>query len=205
MARRNISYIILVFLVPFFLGVGILGYWYYTVRIEKKVLLPRFGTVPQFALTTERSLPFTQSDLRGNVHIVDFIFTTCGGSCPLMSTKMHDMQDTFALVPHLRLLSFSVDPVTDTPPVLAEYGEAYHASRDRWIFLTGQKDSIYQLMRVGFHLGVDRDTNNAIMHSQKFVLLDSEGEIRGYYDSDDDQAMQTLINDSRILLRNIGQ
>jgi protein SCO1/2 len=205
MARRNLSYIILVFLVPLFLGVGILGYWYYTVRIEKKILLPRFGIVPGFSLTTERSLPFTQYDLRGQVHIVDFIFTRCGGSCPLMSTKMHELQDTFALAPHLRFLSVSVDPFTDTPPVLAEYGETYHASKDRWTFLTGQKDTIFRLIREGFHLGVDRDTDNTIMHSQKFVLVDQEGEIRGYYDSDDEQAMRALVNDSRILLRNIEQ
>ena len=205
MKRRTLAYIIPVFLLPLLLGVGILGYWYYTVRLEKKILLPHYGAVPSFSLTTERAETYTHRDFRGNVHIVDFIFTQCGGSCPVMSSKMHDLQDTFSIDAHLKLLSFSVDPMNDTPPVLAGYAESYRAASGRWTFLTGPRDTIFSLIRGGFHLGVDNDSTNGIMHSEKFVLVDYDGEIRGYYDSGDEQSMHALISDARSLLRNTDQ
>ncbi len=193
-------YLSIIFIVPFFLGVALLAYWYWTVRIEKKALLPDFGTVPEFSLTTEHRRPFTHDALTGKVTIADFIFTECAGSCPVMSMKMEGLQDTFRLNAELQFVSFSVDPETDTPEVLALYAQNHHAIRDKWFFLTGSKKLITSITKQGFHLGLDVEGSDAIIHSQKFVLIDSHAHIRGYYDSDDDGAMSRLVQDARILL-----
>ena len=203
MRPGKFPYIFIIFIIPFLLGVGILAYWYWTVRIEKKSLLPEFGSVPEFSLTTESNSPFSRTQLLGKVTIADFIFTQCAGSCPVMTMKMGELQDTFKFAPELEFVSFSVDPETDTPAVLREYASNHNAISGKWFFLTGQKKIIYDLTKQGFHLGLDIEGENAIIHSQKIVLIDGKGTIRGYYDSDDENAMKGLIHDARILIGKI--
>ena len=193
-----------IFLLPFVFGMGIVGYWYWTTRIDKKALLPNYGAVPDFSLTSEERRTVSRNDLVGKVTIVDFIFTDCAGTCPMMSTKMAGMQSTLKDASRIQLLSFSVDPETDTPDVLASYAKQYEAIPGKWIFLTGDKATIYALSKEGFHLGLDIEGDNALIHSQKFVLVDYRGDIRGYYDSEDDAAMKNLIRDALILSRTIS-
>ena len=204
MATQKKLFITIIFFVPFLLGVGIVGYWYWTSRVEKKMLLPNYGAVPEFSLTSEQKQNVTQKNFSGKVNIIDFIFTDCAGACPVMSTKMADMQKVLLREPAVQFISISVDPATDTPNVLKRYGEQYGAIPDKWIFLTGDKDSIYALSKQGFHLGLDIEGDNAIIHSQKFVLVDYRGEIRGYYDSDDDEAMKNLVRDALALAKKVS-
>ncbi|MBI1802843.1 MAG: SCO family protein [Ignavibacteriae bacterium] len=204
MAIRKTLFLTIILFIPFFLGVGIVGYWYWTSRIEKKALLPNFGVVPGFSLTSERNQTITRNNLLGKVSIIDFIFTDCAGACPVMSMKMKDLQKVVRAEPAIQLVSVSVDPETDTPEVLKKYAEQHDALSGKWIFLTGRKDSIYTLTKDGFHLGLDIEGEGAIIHSQKFVLVDSRGEIRGYYDSEDEEAMKNLIRDALALSRRIS-
>jgi protein SCO1/2 len=193
-----------ILILPFLLGVGIVGYWYWTTRIDKQVMLPLFGEVPAFALTADDRRQVTDDLFRGKVSIVDFIFTECGGTCPMMSTKMADLQSVLRDERHVQFVSVSVDPETDTPDVLAEYGSRYGAVRGKWMFLTGPKEAIMKLTREGFHLGLDIEGDGAIIHSQKFVLVDQRGAIRGYYDSEDAQDMKNLLRDAGLLSRKMA-
>ena len=86
-----------------------------------------------------------------------------------------------------RLVSFSVDPERDTPPVLSEYAERYLADEDRWLFLTGEKPRVYAVIREGFQLGVGgvEEGTDQIMHSLRFALVDKKGRVRAYYDGTD--------------------
>jgi protein SCO1/2 len=161
--------------------------------------LPVYATLPPFTLTTERESTFGKPDLLGRVTIADFIFTSCAGPCPMMSGHMQELQKTFSNDADVRLVSFSVDPETDGPQVLQEYGGRFHAQAGRWTFLTGDKQRIYGLIRDGFLLPV-ADDSNAIAHSTKFVLIDRSAAIRGYYDSLDDTALVALENATRALL-----
>lgn len=172
-----------------------LGLWYWNAR--HAVQLPVVSRVPEFSFTTEEGAPFTRADLQGRVSIVDFVFTTCGGTCPMMSTKMSELQTELRGDVRVQFVSVSVDPETDTPAVLAAYGKGYGAVPGKWFFLTGDKQAIFTLTRSGFHLGLDTEGLDAIIHSQKFVLVDANADIRGYYDSDD--AMRRLIADARAL------
>ena len=192
-------FVLLIFVLPLVFGLTIVGYWYWTTRIEKNTLLPSYGLVPEFSLTSETKKPLTQNDLLGKISIVDFIFTQCAGACPMMSSKMSEMQKTLMSDPHIQFVSFSVDPETDTPDVLRQYAQQYGAVTGKWILLTGDKQQIYRLTKEGFHLGLDIEGDSAIIHSQKFVLVDHHGVIRGYYDSEDDESMKTLLRDAGVL------
>ena len=99
----------------------------------------------------------------------------------------------------VRLVSFSVDPENDTPDVLKKYAERFQAG-DRWYFLTGQRNRILRLVQEGFHLAVaaipnDSAPSGTIPHSPRFVLVDKEARIRGYYDSQEPEAFVRLKND----------
>lgn len=103
----------------------------------------------------------------------------------MMTAKMKELQSLLANQPEVRLVSFSVDPKRDTPEVLTAYAKGAGASAERWWFLTGEERQIRQLAMRGFFLGVsDATDTNPILHSQKFALVDQNGQIRGFYDSD---------------------
>lgn len=158
-------------------------------------LLPGFGKVPEFHLISEDGRSFQTKDLRGHVTIADFIFTSCAGPCPLMSAQMQDFQSKIGPNDGIKLLSFSVDPETDTPDVLLDYAHRFSAVKDKWTFLTGSKSDMYMLTRKGFLLSIEADSD-AISHSTKFVLIDKSATIRGYYDSGDDSTSVLLLRDA---------
>lgn len=167
-------------------------------RSSRLPTLPILGKVPEFSLYAEDSTAFTAKEMRGHVTIADFIFTSCAGPCPLMSAQMQQLQHSTSEHPDVRLVSFSVDPETDTPEVLRDYGRRFGAIKGKWTFLTGSKSAIYDITRNGFHLAVEADSE-AIAHSTKFVLIDKESTIRGYYDSEDSESMTRLIEDIKSL------
>lgn len=168
--------------------------------------LPDLGAVPAFSLVDERGQPFTLETVRGRVWVADFIFTRCAGQCPMMSDAMARLQRAFAGAPQMLLVSFSVDPLHDTPGVLSAYAAHYGARPDRWRFVTGSEDAIVQLAQVGFHLGVSRDGSavEPITHSVRFTLIDALGRIRGYYEATDQAALQRLEHDAKTLLSGAG-
>lgn len=159
-------------------------------RARRAGELPIFGAVPDFALTNRDGRAVTRGDLAGAPWVADLVFTRCTLICPAMSARMARLD---ARLPRggrgggVRLVSFSVDPEHDTPEVLAGYAAAHDAS-ERWLFLTGDRDEIHRLAREGFKLGVDvvpadqaPGPGQAIIHSDRFVLVDAQGRIRGYY------------------------
>jgi len=175
---------------------------YTQMHLTSKSLLPRLSAVPDFTLTERSGEKVPLNDLKGKVWIADFIFTNCGGSCPIMSSTMANFQEQLKDVKNILLVSFSVDPERDTPEVLRQYAELYKASPSRWLFLTGDKNKIGYLTREGFHLAIAADSSSAvepIIHSTMFVLVDREGVIRGYYDSSDEKVLNKLLYDARTL------
>lgn len=115
----------------------------------QKPPLPIYGQVPAFVLTAQSGRPFARNALDGQVWVADFIYTTCTGPCPLMSMKMRRIQKAN---PDVRLVSFTVDPEHDTPPVLAAYAKRYQADPNRWYFLTGSRQELNALARDAFKL-----------------------------------------------------
>ena len=203
MSKKTIT-LLAIFGIPLLTALTFTGYLFYTTFKKEKSTLSVLGTVPEFSFTTEDSLPYSRNDLLGKVTIVDFIFTQCAGACPVMSTKMAELQQEVLNNHLIQFLSISVDPETDTPEVLSTYARGYGAIKGKWTFLIGDKSEIYKLTREGFHLGLDIEGEDAIIHSQKFVLVDQHGMIRRYYDSEHDDEMKNLLREARLLTKEIG-
>jgi protein SCO1/2 len=150
-----------------------------------------FGTVPPFRLTAQDGSTFDSAALLGHVWVADFIFTNCEGPCPRMSGKMEALQRESPAP--LRLVSFTVDPARDTPPVLLKYAQQFHADTRRWIFLTGEQAELHRLGTTAFHL---QAVDGTLVHSTRFALVDQKGRIRGYYSIGSDDPVGHLIADA---------
>ena len=116
--------------------------------------LPRLWAVPDFALIERSGQAVARADLLGKVWIASVIFTRCVDECPVISNHMARLQEALAAEPDVRLVSITVDPAHDTPEVLTRYAQRFAAQPQRWFFLTGDKASIYRLVREGFRLGL---------------------------------------------------
>ena len=162
--------------------------------------LNNYGGVPEFSLVERNGKSVNLTDLRGKIWVADFIYTTCKDTCPLQSAEMAKLQEQWSNKPDLKLVSFSVDPSRDTPQVLSRYADNFKANADRWLFLTGDKERISHLIQAGFRLSAAPVTESGsedqvILHSPRFVLIDRETQIRGYYDSRDQDALARLKRD----------
>ena len=175
-------------------------------QAEVKALARRplsdYGTVPLFNLTNQDGKPFGSAQLAGKIWIADFVFTSCRGPCPIISSRMSELQKPLR-DSDVHLISFTVDPDTDTPEVLHGYAERLHAQSGRWDFLTGPKAALYDLSRNGFKLGVAEsgDQEGVPVHSTRLVLIDRKGTIRGYYDALAPDTVTKVLADASHLLR----
>ena len=160
--------------------------------------LPIYGQIPRFDLTAQTGQPFDSGSLDGHIWIANFVYTTCPGPCPMMSHQMHGIQESTAATPAVKLVSFTVDPEHDTPPVLTEYAKHFKADPARWTFLTGDMARLNDLGLNAFKLN---KVDGNLDHSTRFVLIDGRRRIRGYYLSSDDAFPKNLLADLHRLQR----
>jgi protein SCO1/2 len=158
-----------------------------------------YGSVPEFQLINQDGNNFGSADLRGKIWIADFVYSTCPGPCPMISSRMSELQKPLEKT-DVHLVSFTVDPAKDTPEVLRTYAERLQAEPGRWDFLTGAQSTIYNLSRNGFKLAVGEEKGVPI-HSTRMILVDRHGAIRGYYDAAEPDAVTKLVADTTNLLR----
>ena len=165
---------------------------------SQQVLSDSLGTVADFELTNQSGQVMKRSDLNGKIWVVDFIFTSCESICPTMTKNLVTVQEAFSDSEDVRFVSISVDPVTDTPEVLAQFGEKYGADPERWDFLTGPKDYVQEISYKSFMLATGEEMTN---HSPKFILVDRDGDIRGLYIGIDLMDVDRLKRDIQTLLQ----
>ena len=156
---------------------------------ESRSELPVYKGVPDFTFTECRGDSFGSGDMKGNICVVDFIFTRCQSICPRMADKYTHLYELYEDYPDVKLVSISVDPVYDTPEVLWNYALSFDVTDDRWVLLNGPLDEVINLCENGFMLPAD---NLPMGHSAKFVLVDRGGKIRGYYNSQDWDSVEIL-------------
>lgn len=163
--------------------------------------LQKYWNVPEFALTERSGQTVQLGDLAGKVWVADFFYSSCPGPCPMLSSRLSDVQKELGAEPDLRLVSISIDPEKDTPDVLKLYAERFKAT-DRWLFLTGPKEDIYGLARDGFKLPIAEPATpgGQIIHSTRVILIDQTGAVRGFYESTSEIGVRDLIRDIRTLL-----
>ncbi|MCE2485746.1 MAG: SCO family protein [Desulfurellaceae bacterium] len=170
--------------------------------------LPVHQTVPDFRLLAHSGQAF------GRIWVANFVFTRCPGVCPLLSSRMAQLQTRLEETdqPSIRLVSFSVDPEWDTPQRLSGYADRYSADASRWVFLTGELSVVQPLVRDGFQLAMmnappeGSHTSHGqpkrleqIVHSDRFVLVDPEFRIRAYYRGDETAVVERVMRDIEIL------
>ncbi|MCU0787923.1 MAG: SCO family protein [Verrucomicrobia bacterium] len=152
--------------------------------------LPVIGSVADFSLTNQAGAVVSLADLKGRPWVADIIFTRCAGPCPEMTRKMKELQDALPEGSPTGLITLTTDADYDTPAVLAEYAARYGADPQRWMFLTGDKVAIANLAIDSLKLTAlekppeeRTDPNDLFVHSTIFVLVDSQGRLRGAFES----------------------
>ena len=152
-----------------------------------------FAQIQSIQLVDQNNKTQDQSFFSENPSIVNFIFTRCQDVCPALSKKMKYIQDQ---LPQAKLVSISVDPEYDTPKILKEYSSRFQAG-PLWFFLTGTREQITQANSVfqqAYQEGRSEGDAPNILHSQKFILVDQEGFIRGFYDDNDTDIKRLVVD-----------
>jgi protein SCO1/2 len=164
---------------------------------QRQPELEVLGTAPAFQLTDQSGGTFSSADLAGRAALVDFIYTHCTDACPLLSSNFAQAQRRLAderlLGSKVVLISVSVDPLHDTPGVLAEYGQSFKADPAGWKLLTGDWDAVYDVV-TGFKVAAraPRPAPNApapggteLTHTTRVVVLDDQQQVRAYLHGED--------------------
>jgi protein SCO1 len=163
-----------------------------------------FGPVPDFALIDQDGRALTRADLLGRPWVLACFFTLCTGPCPSITRELAHVARELEGV-EARFVSLSVDPARDKPYMLKRYAEQFGADTARWSFATGEEAALDALVRQGFKLPLarldtpDPETGTELTHDQRLTVIDAQGNIRGWYDSQDPQAVQRLIERVRFL------
>ena len=192
-----------------FFVVLVLGFWMalnkYTPWFSQSQLSKR-GTVQPFHFINQDSVAVTNADLIGKVCVVEYFFTTCAGICPKMNKNMKEIYETFKTENDFLIVSHTCQPEIDSVPLLKAYSKKMSADNMHWIFVTGSKDSLYDMAR--FSYGLD-DPKNAVsnikddfIHTQFFALVDRSGNVRGgVYDGLKKGEIEKLKEDIKNLLK----
>ena len=170
-----------------------------------------FGATPPFTLTDQTGAAFDSRSLAGRVTLVDFVYTHCTDVCPLLSATFQEAQRKLAadklLGSRIMLVSLSVDPQHDTPPVLAEYAQQFKADPNGWKMLTGDWDQVYDVV-TGFKLATrpPRPAADApapggteLTHTTRVVLIDPQLQVRAYLDGADATADELIAAAKRLV------
>jgi len=161
----------------------------------------RIHTVGTFALTDQLGRPFTEAETRGKIYVADFFFTTCQTICIPMGRNMSQLVKRYANNPDILFVSHTVDPETDSVPVLKAYADKHEAPPNQWYMLTGSKKVIYSLARNDYFVTATQGDAGPddFVHTQNFALIDPRGRIRGYYDGTRLEEIEKLAKDIAIL------
>ena len=162
--------------------------------------LPVIGRVPNFEFTERSGKPFGSANMLGSICIVDFIFTNCPSACPIMAEKMEELYQLYDHSDKVKFISITVDPERDTLETLQNYAKLHGVNDDRWLFLRAPIEDVIDLSEKGFYLPAE---NLPMGHSPKLVLVDHEGNIRGYYNALEQAPIELLKTHIKALAKKI--
>ena len=189
-------YIILVALIT----MGLFANWVIN-KAQSSIDIPVIKEVPSFSFTNQNGEKFSNNNFRDKVTILNFIFTSCTGPCPLMTSNMQKLYSNFKGTKEVQFVSITVDPEVDTQEKLKLEAEMIGVDNNQWQFLRSDLDEIKKLKRDGFMLFSDNLPNG---HSIKSILIDNVGNIRKYYDGTDIGSQEILKKDIVYLLDNMS-
>lgn len=159
--------------------------------------------IAPFAFVNQAGDTITEKNMDGKVCVVEYFFTTCTGICPKMNANMDKVYKEFKDKPDFLILSHTVDPATDSVPVLEKYAERYGADPKVWMFLTGPKKELYDMARHSYLLNAATGDggNDDFIHTQMWALVDKNRQVRGFYDGLKPAEISKMEGDIRTLLK----
>jgi protein SCO1/2 len=175
------------------------GAWFVLRQADRsRADIPVYGTVPPFEFVDQDSVAFGSEQMKGEVNLVDFIFTNCKTACPIMAREGRKFYEAFREAEDFRIVSISVDPARDTLAALRAYRDEQGVTDDRWVFLRAPVDSVIKLSEEGFFLPAE---GLPMGHATRYVLVDRQNRIRGYYNALEGKPMMKLMEDLKQVLR----
>lgn len=202
---------IAIILISFFLILStVFIYYSYKINREQPKALPIIGTaghkISDFSFINQEGVITTKEAVAGKIYVVEYFFTTCKGICPKMNENMNEVYKAFRGNDHVKILSHTVDPKKDTVGAMKAYSQRFDADPKQWIFLTGDKKELYDMARYSYLLTAVEDTATVdiaadFIHTDRFVLVDESGHIRGQYKGTDKGDVNQLIGDIKELLK----
>ena len=167
-----------------------------TIQHKKK-----YHRIADFSLINQNGDTITQKDYEGKIYVADFFFTTCQTICPVMTKNMHEIQKQIITDKEVMLLSHSVTPDIDTVAQLKRYAKEKMVNSEKWNLVTGDKKQIYELARKSYLAVMDDGDGGPfdMIHTENFMLIDKERQIRGFYDGTDMKEIERLLDDIKVL------
>lgn len=155
-----------------------------------------YHTIPTWSFQNQYGDTIKSDFYIGKIHVVDFFFSHCPTICPAMTMNMVKLQESTKEL-NVNFVSFTVDPKQDSSERLLWYQDAFGINGNNWNLLTGDQSLIYELGVHGFLVPNQEDAlaPGGFLHSEKMMLIDPKGRIRGYYDGTDIDQMTILLND----------
>lgn len=177
---------------------------FFLIACGKSEKLPVFfenEPIPSFKMQNQMGKEMTEQDFMGKIYVADFFFSTCPGVCKVMAKEMKSVQNQTKEMQDVQLISFSVDPETDSVARLKEYGEIVGAIPEKWYLMTGKYENVFDLAQKKYHISALKDAkaDGGIFHDERLILVDKRGRVRGFYHIKDSVKMVELIQDIRHL------
>jgi len=202
MSRRSIFYII-------FFSVLVVGFFFVL-----KAVIPGYGQrqfkvlnrVQPFSFSNQAGRTISQHDVEGKVYVAEYFFTSCTGICPILNDNMKTIYQKYKNEPDFMILSHTCDPGTDSVGRLREYADSLHVDDAKWMFLTGNKEDLYNAARISYLLDDPKNNlqniDDQFLHTQFFALVDKNGKVRKkIYDGLKKKELKELEKDIAVLLK----
>lgn len=173
-------------------------------RVDDKIIVDTvYHKVADYQFVDQDSSIITPQTFDNQIYVTDFFFTSCPTICPLMKAQMLRVYEAFENNDEVAILSHTIDPEYDTVALLHEYAERLGVKTDKWHFVTGEKDSIYETAQKSYMVTADQDGNapGGFIHSGAFILVDKDRRIRGIYDGTKPEEVDKMMNDMQRLLQ----
>ena len=201
MSRKTIFYIVFFFLL-------VIGFYFTMSQLIPgfgKSKLEPIGRVLPFSFTNQDGNKMTEKDVAGKIFVAEYFFTTCKSICPIMHANMKIVYEKFKNEKDFLIVSHTSDPAIDSASRLRKYADSLNVDTQKWIFLTGTKDSLYKQARYSYK--IDDPHNNPLsnevdfIHSQFFSLVDKNGVVRNIYEGNVRNDVEKMIEEIEVLLK----
>ncbi|NJN28489.1 MAG: SCO family protein [Cyclobacteriaceae bacterium] len=166
-----------------------------------------YHTIRDFSFTDQDGNQVTQDTFEDKIYVTDFFFTTCPTICPIMKSQMLRVYERFKDHPEVLFLSHSIDPRHDSVAVLHEFAQRLGVDSEKWHFVTGDQDEIYDIGQNSYMVTAreDPDEPGGYLHSGAFLLIDKQRRVRGIYDGTKEEKVNLLMEDIEKLLSEYHQ